>query len=122
MTSLLDLMEGRPAAAPAPRAQPPSGAVGKVNTPRAAPAFTSRPVRPMWRNGRPLPGSETGYVPHQNDDLRWLTHGYAHGQPLGRWFRWDARKAMFVCLDPQDTTGINQHPDTPPTSAKGGAA
>jgi hypothetical protein len=109
--NLLDLMGAPAEPAPKPQAKPsfPPAALGKP--------YTARKIRPMWRNGAPVPGSDVGYVPHIDGDLRWLVHAYAQGEPLGRWFRWSGPKAMWTCIDPADATGINAHPDTPPTGS-----
>lgn len=122
--NLLDLM-GDPK--PAPPSQPiptsapnPKPAAPPQPKPESTRGYTPRPVRPMWRDGRPVPGSNGGFVHHQIGDLRWLIHRYENGQPLGRWHRWQdtAHGLMWVCIDPADATGINAQPDTPP---KGGA-
>ncbi|NKI99625.1 hypothetical protein [Novosphingobium sp. SG707] len=111
--NLLDLM-GAPVD-PAP--QPPT-------KPAAVPAnlgkpYTARKIRPMWRNGATVPGSDVGYVPHFDGDLRWLVHCYVQGEPLGRWYRWHGKKAQWICIDPADATGINDYPDTPPNGSVG---
>lgn len=117
--NLLDLMGD---ATPTP-VQPARSAPSRRPSPGPvfARRYTPRPVRPMWRNGAPVPGSDVGYVPHQPGDLRWLTHAYAaDGQPLGRWFRWSDSPHgwMWICIDPRDLTGINILPDTPPTEGQ----
>ncbi|HZU65458.1 MAG TPA: hypothetical protein VFF98_17350, partial [Novosphingobium sp.] len=81
MTSLLDLM-------------------GQPQAPRC-------PRRPMWRAGVPVPGSDSGYVPHQDGDLRWLSTGWDGRRWRGAWYRWDARRAEWRPLDPANRLCIN---------------
>lgn len=111
--NLLDLMGAPPAPAPVKPAAAPAQP--------SARAYTSRTIRPMWRNGAPVPGSDKGYVPPRLGDLRWLVHAYQDGTSLGRWYRWSEAKdcQMWICIDPADATGINAHPDTPPTGRAG---
>ncbi len=86
MTSLLDLM-GKP--------------------PRPAP-------RPIWRNGQPVPGSDTGRVTEEEGDQRWLTTAFDGQRWRGAWFRWDTQKAQWVIIDPDNRLCINHLPDQPP--------
>jgi len=67
-------------------------------------------AKPMWRGGVAVPGSDRGYVPTREGDLRFLWHRMG----AGRWFRWDQRDMIWVCIDPHDATGINAQADTPP--------
>lgn len=62
--NLLDLMGAPPAPAPVKPAAVPAQP--------SARAYTPRGIRPMWRNGAPVPGSDKGYVPHRLGDLRWI--------------------------------------------------
>lgn len=86
MTSLLDLM-GTP--------------------PRPAP-------RPIWRAGQPVAGSDKGCVPHEDEDLRWLTTGMRGGLWVGAWYRWDASKAEWIIVDRDNRLCINHLPDAAP--------
>ena len=119
--NLLDLMNDPKPTTPAqPRPVAPSQSVpasAPQSKPHSVRGYTPRPVRPMWRNGAPVSGSNEGFVPHQIGDLRWLIHRYENGEPLGRWHSWQdsPHGLMWVCIDPSDTTGINAHPDSPPT-------
>jgi len=67
-------------------------------------------AKPLWRNGIAMPGSDRGYTHPREGDLRFLWHRMG----AGRWFRWDNRDMIWVCIDPVDATGINDRPDTPP--------
>lgn len=79
------------------------------------PKWEPLPVaKPLWRDGVAIPGSDKGYTPTHEGDLRFLWHR----RGAGRWFRWDQRDMNWVCLDPHDATGINLHPDTPPAQNK----
>lgn len=73
------------------------------------------PPRPVWRKGRIVPGSDAGFVPLFDGDLRWLGHDPARS--WGRWYRWSAREMAWCCIDPTDSSGINAKADTPPQSA-----
>lgn len=73
------------------------------------------PARPVWRGGRIVPGSDCGFVPLLDGDLRWLGHDRARS--WGRWYRWSAREKAWCCLDSADAKGINGRPDTPPDFA-----
>lgn len=118
--NLLDMMGD--SAPPAPKTPTRRSAPARaLPAARWAGIYTPRPVRPMWRNGQPVTGSDIGYVVHRAGDLRWLTHAYtADGQQVGRWFRWsDSPEGwMWICIDPQDLTGINALPDTPPAEGR----
>jgi hypothetical protein len=69
-------------------------------------------AKPAWRMGRRLPGSDVHFVAPLHGDRRWL--GHCPKRTWGRWYRWDAGEAAWCCIDPDDSTGINAKPDTPP--------
>ncbi len=89
MTGLLDLMGAPPAV-----------------------VLRRRDTQPMWRNGQTIKGSDTGFVPPLDGDLRWLAHDTA--RTWGRWYRWDAGEGAWCCIDESDSTGINARHDKPP--------
>lgn len=90
MTGLLDLMGAPPVA-----------------------ELRSRLPQPAWRNGTKIPGSDTGFVPLLDGDVRWLGHDV--DRTWGRWWRWKDPEMEWCCIDPHDSTGINANPDKPPT-------
>jgi hypothetical protein len=73
--------------------------------------------RPIWRAGVPVPGSDKGYVPHEDRDLRWLTTGMRGDRWVGAWHRWDALKTIWRIIDPDNRLCINHRLDTPPDAS-----
>jgi hypothetical protein len=70
----------------------------------------------MWRAGKPVPGSDKGYVPHEDADLRWLTTGIRSHRWVGAWYRWHGRKQQWVIIDRDNRQCINHLPDAPPVA------
>ena len=70
------------------------------------------PTPPIWRNGAALPLKP--WVPSEQGDLQWMALDYRNHRLGGRWYCYDARDSIWVCIDPHNQFGINQTKDAPP--------
>jgi hypothetical protein len=71
------------------------------------------PTPPIWRNGAPLPLKP--WRPSEQGDLQWFAHDYRDHRRGGRWYCYNARESIWVCIDPYDQNRINRDKDVPPT-------
>lgn len=67
--------------------------------------------KPVWRSGITL--SDNSF-PRFEGDLQFLWNDYREARSGGKWFRFDKRDSIWVCLDPHNQYGINRFPDQPP--------
>lgn len=70
------------------------------------------PPPPIWRNGVALPFKP--WVPSEQGDLQWMARDYRDHRLGGRWYCYDGRDRIWVCIDPYDQFGINGNQSKPP--------